>query len=126
MEIGELLRKIRGRDSLRTASEKTGLSHTYISLIEKGIDPRTKSALKPSPESLKAYSVGYNYPYEELMKAAEYLDDETVNKEIARRELREFLLDPNSTIDGQPIPNSLRQTILGYVDIVTAKGKDDS
>lgn len=80
MAIEKLLKQIRGRDSLREASEKTGLSHTYISILEKGIDPRTKSPLHPSPETLRAYSKGYNYSYEELMKSAGYMDAED-NKE---------------------------------------------
>lgn len=76
MGIGDLLRIIRGDDSLRVAAEKTKLSHTYIGLIEKGIDPRTKSPLRPSPETLKAYSSGYHFSYEELMKAAGYLSED--------------------------------------------------
>lgn len=75
-EIGSFLRKLRGTDSLREAAKKTGLSHNYISILEKGIDPRTKSPINPSPETLQAYARGYNYPYRELMRIAGYLKEE--------------------------------------------------
>ncbi|WP_144028218.1 helix-turn-helix domain-containing protein [Paenibacillus ferrarius] len=71
MDIGELLKSIRGSDSLRAASSKTGLSHNYIMLVERGIDSRGMP-LKPSPETLKAYSNGYGYPYNELMNVIGY------------------------------------------------------
>jgi transcriptional regulator with XRE-family HTH domain len=74
LEIGDLLRKIRGRDSLRVAAKKTGLSHGFISIVEKGVDPRTKSPLKPSPETLQAYANGYHFPYDDLMVAAGYME----------------------------------------------------
>lgn len=76
LEISELLKSIRGKDSLREASKKTGLSHNYISILEKGIDPRSGSPIKPSPDTLKAYEKGYKYSYDELMQAAGYIDGE--------------------------------------------------
>lgn len=74
-EINDLIRKIRGKDSLRKANEKTGISYTYWSILEKGMDPRTKSPIKPSPDTLRAISNGYKYPYAELMKSAGYAGD---------------------------------------------------
>jgi transcriptional regulator with XRE-family HTH domain len=73
-DIHSLIKKIRGRDSLRKATEKTGISYTYWSILEKGIDPRTKSPIKPSPETLKSISDGYGYSYEKLMEAAGYVE----------------------------------------------------
>lgn len=73
MKINELLRSIRGEDSLRDAKKKTGLSHNYISILEKGYDPRTGSPMRPSPDSLKAYAEGYNFPYTKLLIAAGYI-----------------------------------------------------
>lgn len=79
--IGQLLREIRGKDSLRKAGEKTGISHNYLSIIEKGVDPRSGAPVKPSPDTLKAFSLGYNYPYTDLMKIAGYLDKEELEQE---------------------------------------------
>jgi len=76
-ELGDLLLRLRNEKSLtlREAAEKTGLSHTYISDIEKGFrrGKGTKTPLKPSPDTLKRLSKAYDYPYEELMRIAGYL-----------------------------------------------------
>lgn len=73
--LGLLLRKLRGKESLRAAAERAGLSHNYLRIIEKGVDPRSGSPVKPSPETLKSLSVAYDYPYLELMYAAGYVDE---------------------------------------------------
>lgn len=74
-EINDLIRRIRGKDSLRDATKKTGVSYTYWSILEKGIDPRTKSPIKPTPDTLRAISTGYRFPYEELMRVAGYIEE---------------------------------------------------
>lgn len=78
-DIGQLLREIRGKDTLRTAAKKTGLSHGYISILEKGVDPRTGSPIKASPDTLRSYSSGYKYPFKELMRVAGYSEKEQVS-----------------------------------------------
>jgi transcriptional regulator with XRE-family HTH domain len=85
-EISELLKKLRGKDSLREASKKTGISHNYISIIEKGVDPRTGSPVNVTPETLKSYSKGYHYDYETLMIVAGHIE--------AKKEEKGFLTDP--------------------------------
>lgn len=67
---------------MREANKKTGVSYTYWNILEKGIDPRTKSPIKPSPDTLKAISRGYNYPYDELMKSAGYTDGENTSYNV--------------------------------------------
>lgn len=124
-ELGELLRSLRGKKSLREAAEKAGISHNYLSIVEKGTDPRSGSPVKPTPETLMSLSKAYNYSYEELMKVAGYLSDEGAEekKEInheAVTDLIDFLNDPNSKINGSPIPQSFIDDILGYVRTRTA------
>lgn len=75
-ELGELLRSLRGKKSLREVADKADISHNYLSIIEKGIDPRSGSPVKPTPETLKSLSKAYNYSYENLMKSAGYLSEE--------------------------------------------------
>jgi repressor LexA len=82
--LGELLRKLRGKRSLRDAAELTGLSHTYISDIEKGVRHDTKAPIKPSPDALKRLAKAYNYSYPNLMVAAGYID---------KRDRLSFILD---------------------------------
>ncbi|MGE7112095.1 helix-turn-helix domain-containing protein [Lysinibacillus sp. NPDC047702] len=74
-ELGDLLRELRGKRSLREIADLTELSHTYISDVEKGYRRGTKKPLNPSPETLKRLAKAYDYPYEELMKAAGYVEN---------------------------------------------------
>lgn len=74
-ELGELLRELRGKKSLRKIAEITELSHTYISDLEKGYRRDTKAPINPSPETLKRLADAYDYPYKKLMKAAGYIDE---------------------------------------------------
>lgn len=59
--------------SLRLAAEKSGLSHTYISFLEKGEHPKTGKPINPTPDTLKALSKAYNYSYDDLMEKAGYI-----------------------------------------------------
>lgn len=51
--------------SLREASAHIGISHTYLSAIEKEYDPRTGNPVTPSPDSLLKICNAYNIPYQE-------------------------------------------------------------
>lgn len=75
-ELGAFLRELRGKESLRDVMERSGVSHNYLSIIEKGVDPRTKSPVKPSPDTLRSLAEAYHYDYENLMRIAGYLDGE--------------------------------------------------
>lgn len=100
-DINKLLRDMRKEKklSLRAAAEKSGLSHSYIDSLEKGIHPKTKTPIKPSPDSLRLLSSAYDVSYKDLMDAAGYLDDEkshneddedpTVIEEAIRRIIKE-------------------------------------
>lgn len=61
--------------SLRSAAELIGISHSYLSILEKGIDPRSNSVSKPTPETLKLISKAYHLDYNELMQIAGYISD---------------------------------------------------
>lgn len=73
-ELGELLKRLRGKLSLREAADRSGLSYSYISSLEKGKHPRTGAPINPTPDILRSLAKAYNYPYEELMKLAGHLD----------------------------------------------------
>lgn len=74
-DLGKLLRELRGKESLRDAARRAGISHNYLSIVEKGVDPRSGSPVKASPETLKSLAKAYNYSYLELMYAAGYVDE---------------------------------------------------
>jgi transcriptional regulator with XRE-family HTH domain len=78
--------------SLRDASKLIGISHSYLSSIEKGFDPRNNTMIKPTPDTLKLLSGAYGISYEHLMTLAGYLG-KTTSKELnlARKEDRDIL-----------------------------------
>ncbi len=51
--------------SLRQASARIGISHTYLSAIEKEYDPRTGNPVTPSPDSLLKICNAYDIPFRE-------------------------------------------------------------
>ncbi len=51
--------------SLREAAANIGISHTYLSAIEKEYDPRTGNPVTPSPDSLLKICNAYHLPYKE-------------------------------------------------------------
>lgn len=74
-ELAKLLKKLRGKTSLRDITKIANVSPTYLNNLERGFDPRTNKPLNPSVEILKRLAKTYNYPYEELMKVAGYLTE---------------------------------------------------
>lgn len=79
-DIGKLLKELRGKESLREASKRIGISHTYLDTIEKGFDKRSGKPIKPTPDTLKLISDAYRYPYNKLLVMAGYIEDK-VNDE---------------------------------------------
>ncbi|RDY67306.1 XRE family transcriptional regulator [Halobacillus trueperi] len=70
-ELGERLKDLRiqkRNESIREVSKKVGISHTYLSTLEKGYDPRTKKERKPTIEVIKNLSGYYR------LSTSDYLD----------------------------------------------------
>ncbi|PYY28321.1 helix-turn-helix domain-containing protein [Paenibacillus illinoisensis] len=67
-QFGEFLKELRSNKgwSLRKASEESGVSHTYIGMLEKGINTNV------SPEQLRKLADAYDQPYNLLMVRAGY------------------------------------------------------
>lgn len=70
MTFGERIRaeRLKRGWSLREAAANISISHTYLSAIEKGKDPRTGRPVTPSPDSLLKICNVYLLPYRELSK----------------------------------------------------------
>ena len=83
--LGDLLKELRGKESLRDASKRIGISHTYLDTLEKGFDKRSGSVVKPSPETLKMIAEAYNYDYEELMVKTGYIEAEEMRSEYIKK-----------------------------------------
>lgn len=92
-DLGKLLKKLRGNHSLREASKITGISHNYLSIVERGLDPRSGAPVSPTPDTLKKLAEAYHYPYEELMKVAGYIEESKTQKEVADKLIELLELD---------------------------------
>lgn len=75
LSIGDYLRKLRGKTTLREAAERSGLSHSYIRYLEMGKRPGTNAPINPTPDTLMSLSKAYNHPYDDLMKRAGYINE---------------------------------------------------
>lgn len=75
-ELGKLLKAARGDRTLREMAETTGVSHTYLGLLEKGVDPRNGKKIEPSVEILRKVSESYQVPFGTLMIAAGYWESD--------------------------------------------------
>ena len=75
MILGDLIKEYRNKNklSLRDFAQKCGLSHSYISALEKNIDPRTGKPIAPTLDTVKYISKGMNLSIEDILKI---LDDE--------------------------------------------------
>ena len=69
LEIGPLLRRLRGDTSLREVRRLTGISNSYLSEIEKG-------ERRPGTSLLKRLAALYSVDIHVLMERAGYLDNE--------------------------------------------------
>lgn len=91
-DFGVFLKELRGERSLREMEKITGLSHTYLSSLEKGKDPRSGNERKPSPEVLKKIARTLNVNYSTLMEKAGYADEQDELEQISFFKLNEFKL----------------------------------
>lgn len=126
-ELGSLLRKLRGEQSLRDMSRKSGTSHTYLSIIERGVDPRSGHAVKPTPEILKILSKAYNYPYEELMRISGYLSESQEHYKVDdvpqltsehKVELEQILLRADVAFKGKGLDEADRKRVLDMLSLL--------
>ncbi|MEX2460296.1 MAG: helix-turn-helix transcriptional regulator [Paenibacillaceae bacterium] len=117
-ELGQLLRQLRDHESLREVSSRSGISHTYLGVIEKGIDHRSGNPVKPTPETLKTLAKAYNYPYEDLMRRAGYLQESSEAYSVenpvepAPLELEKILKNKRVTYKGKKLNETERKKIL--------------
>lgn len=76
MKLREWLKTYRRSNgySLQDVAEASGLTRTYLSCLEKGVDPRTGKPYNPSLDALKKLAVGTRRSLDEL--AAEVDDIE--------------------------------------------------
>lgn len=107
-DLGNFLEKLRGKMSLRVASQKSGLSHTYIRDLELGINRKTKAPIRPSADTLLQLAKAYNHPPNDLLIKAGYLED---TEEITKSHYFNSLAELNKLVEKYGI------TQMGFFDI---------
>ncbi len=120
-DLGDLLKKLRGKKSLREAAKKAGISHTYLSIVESGVDLRSGSPVNPTPETLKSLAKAYNYSYESLMSVAGYIEEDkkesagTLPESEIERIISELEQEENISIRDNPLAH---QAVRNALDLV--------
>lgn len=77
--------------SLREASAQIGISHTYLSSLEKGRDFRSNNPVIPSPEVVFKISKAYGIDFVEMLPLTGFHDEKTFFRYVATqiRKLKE-------------------------------------
>lgn len=94
-EVGRIIKEARERRdwSQHELGRKSGVSHSYISMIERGYDSRTKKPFDPHPLKLEALALALSIPYRVLREAAGYPPDAEPELEYLNRTATK--LDPS-------------------------------
>lgn len=71
--------------SLREASALIGISHTYLSAIENGRDPRSKKPVTPSPGVIFNICKAYDLDFVELIGDSGIPDERTFYRYVAKK-----------------------------------------
>ncbi len=71
-EFGNYIKNLRGKKSLRAAAKEMGISHTFLSTLEKGYDPRSKKEIKPTVDTIEKIANYYNVDSAILLEKAGY------------------------------------------------------
>ncbi|MBS4174308.1 helix-turn-helix transcriptional regulator [Bacillus sp. FJAT-49736] len=113
--LGEVLFYLRSEHlklSLRKASELIGISHNYLSILEKGFDPRNNRPVQVTPEILKKISAAYEYPIEELLFLAGF--NSTIEEDKSVINIKELLLSSKVLILGDKVlsPEDKRKLLI--------------
>jgi transcriptional regulator with XRE-family HTH domain len=80
-EFGNYLKELRGDRSVREVARAIGISHTYLTTLEKGFDPRTKKPRKPHPDVINKLASYYGLHNGDLAIRAGYDPFEYVQTE---------------------------------------------
>lgn len=117
-KIGDFLRELRGKRSLRDIQKISGVSYTYLRSIEKGVDPRSGNTIIPTPETLEKLARAYNHSYTDLMEKAGYLQPSKDYQKHLKTNLEAALIKITKDNEFIPEVNEEIQRIKDYVDLL--------
>lgn len=87
-DLGNLLIELRGKESLRDAANRIGISHTYLRILEKGVDLRSGNPAKATSDTLRLISKAYNYSYEDLLRVSGIIDNDLKDKLVVEEKMK--------------------------------------
>lgn len=99
MKIGELIKRYRDEHamSMDSFAQKTGLSKSYVSMLERNKDPRGNE-ITPSIETIYKVSIGVNMPFDDVFKLLDQ-NQKVVLNSVVDDNLAQILKDFESVID---------------------------
>ena len=111
-EIGETIRELRGKESLRDFAAKCDISHTSLDAIEKGYNFRTGKPTFPSTMTLEKIANGANVPLSYLIDS----DDKNKNSIFSKPLKIGLQCSRTKTSLAKPMNDILKQlrTCRGY------------
>lgn len=76
MTLGEIIKKYREDHSISMAefAKRSGMSKSYVALLEKNINPSTGKSIAPSIKSIQQAALGMNMPFDKLFEMVDYVD----------------------------------------------------
>ena len=106
---------------MRDAATKIGISHGYLDKLEKGVDPRTQTNNKPTPDTLKLIAAAYHLDYMSLMVLCGYVELNTLK-------IPQILAStPIALYEGlEGLSDEGMQDVLKYINYVKAKENDSN
>ena len=98
--IGQMLKRLRGKTSLRAVQRLSGISNAYLSQIEKGVR-------HPGPRLLQRLAALYGVGVHDLLRKADYLEREGEEPEVdeateVERAYQYVLSDPVFRVGTRP------------------------
>ena len=121
MQVGPLLRDLRGERSLRQLEEETGITYSYLSVIERGNK-------RPGPRVLSRLAAFHEVPLDDLLDAAGYpqqtTEERTPTIADIQRSFRFVVEDPELEDYSKPseaAPIDLKRFVVQLYEHYTGK-----
>ena len=76
MTLGEIIKNYRTEHNLSLAdfSKLSGMSKSYLSILERNMNPSTGKSVVPSIKSIQQAAIGMHMPFDTLFDMVDYVD----------------------------------------------------